>query len=310
MFQISVVIPLKDEEKSLPILYEELVKVLEDLKKTYEIIFIDDGSTDSSYEVLTSLAKKDKHIKIIKFRANFGKSDALSAGFGEAKGEIIVILDADLQDDPAEIPHLLEKIEKEGYDLVSGWRKDRKDRLTKKVSSFLYNNGTSFVSGLKMHDFNCGLKAMKKEVAKELYLRGELHRFIPVLAYKKKFRVGEVVVKHRARQFGVSKYGSLGIQRGWKGTVDLLTTIFVSDYAAKPAHFFGGIGLALFVAGFFMDAYVTYIKITTGNTQGRIPLLLAGILLILLGVQLISVGLIAEMLSDYFAQREFRKLTN
>lgn len=303
MIYYSVVIPLKDEEKSISILHNELTQVFDKLNKPYELIFVDDGSADGSYDVLVDLAKKDRNIKIIKFRTNFGKSAALSAGFQEAKGDVIIMLDADLQDNPNEIPRLLGKMG-EGYDLVSGWRKKRNDNIIKKLSSILFNNGTSLISGIKLHDLNCGLKVFKKEVANELYLHGELHRFIPILAFKRKFKVAEVVVDHRERRYGQSKFGKLGISRGWKGTVDLLTTIFVTEYSTKPAHFFGGIGLTLFSIGFIMDAYVTYIKITTGNTQGRIPLLLAGILLILLGVQLISVGLIAEMLSNYFARRE------
>lgn len=298
----SVVIPLKDEEKSLPLLYKELKGVIEKLKKPYEIIFIDDGSTDNSYQILTLIQKKDKNVSIIKFRANFGKSQALSRGFEEAKGQIIITIDADLQDDPSDILKLLKKLD-EGYDLVCGWRKKRSDSSTKKISSLLFNTGTVLLSGVHLHDFNCGLKVFKKEVGDELYLHGELHRFIPVLASKRKFRIAEVVVHHRARKFGISKYGKLGIGRGWKGMVDLLTTIFLSDYSTKPAHFFGKIGLPLFTVGFVMDLYVTYVKITTGTTQGKIPLLLAGILLILVGLQLLSTGLIAEMIV-YFANKK------
>lgn len=295
MIFFSIVVPLKNEEKSLGLLYEELTSVLEVLGKEYEIIFIDDGSTDSSYDVLKALEIKDKKIKIIKLRANFGKSYALSKGFDEARGKIIVTLDADLQDNPNDIPKLIKKID-EGYDLVSGWRKKRADGITKKISSYFFNKGTSFLSGVKIHDFNCGIKVFKREVADELHLRGELHRFIPVLAAKNKFRVSELPVNNRNRYFGESKYGRLGIKRGWKGMVDLLTAIFISDFATKPAHLFGGIGLLFFSAGLIMDSYVTYIKIITGTTQNKIPLFLAGILFILLGVQLISTGLIAEMI--------------
>lgn len=290
--EISLIIPVKDEEKSLAILTEEIKQVFQKIKKAYGIIFIDDGSEDNSYQVLLNLQKKDRNIKIIKFRAHFGKSAALFAGFKQAKGNIIITLDADLQDDPEEIPKLLEKLE-EGYDLVSGWRKRRADSFSKKLSSFLFNKGTALISGINLHDFNCGLKAFKKEVADELYLHGELHRFIPVLAAKRKFKVAETPVNHRLRRFGQSKYGW---ERSWRGIVDLLTTIFLTDYSTKPAHFFGKIGLVLFLIGFIMDFYVTYLRLTTGSTQGRLPLLLAGILFMVLGVQLLSTGLIAEMI--------------
>lgn len=306
MTQLSIIVPLKNEDKSLSILHQELAQVLNKINRTYEIIFIDDGSTDKSYEILLSLQKKDANVKIIKLRANFGKSEALSRGFKEAKGEILIMMDADLQDDPREIPKLLKKID-EGYDLVSGWRKERNDSLTKNISSFIFNNGTSLIAGIKLHDFNCGLKAFKKEVADELYLHGELHRFIPVLAFKRKFKVTEVIVNHRPRKFGESKYGKLGINRGWKGGIDLLTTIFITDYATKPAHFFGKIGLLFFLIGFIMDGYVTYIKITTGTTQNKIPLLLAGMLFILIGIQLISTGLIAEMTTYFFKKESYLK---
>ncbi len=303
MIHFSAVIPLKDEEKSIPILHRELTEVFNKLNKPYELIFIDDGSVDNSYNALVDLQKNDKNIEIIKFRTNFGKSAALSAGFEKAKGDILIMLDADLQDDPNEIPKLLKKLN-EGYDLVSGWRHKRVDSITKKVSSFLFNKGASFVSGVRLHDLNCGLKIMKKGVASELYLHGELHRFIPVLAAKRKFKVTEVEVNHRARQFGSSKYGKLGLGRGWKGSIDLLTAIFVTDFSTKPAHLFGGVGLIFFSIGFIMDAYVTYVKLTTGNTQGKIPLLLAGILFILIGIQLISTGLIAEMIVSIYLRKK------
>lgn len=298
MIFFSIVVPLKNEEGSLDLLHKELTSALESLGKEYEIIFVDDGSTDGSYDVLKTLEKKDKRIKILKLRANFGKSYALSKGFDEAEGEIIITLDADLQDNPNDIPRLIKKID-EGYDMVSGWRKKRADGLTRIISSFLFNRGTSFISGVDIHDFNCGLKAFKKEVADVLHLRGELHRFIPVLAAKNKFRVSEIIVDNRKRAFGQSKYGKLGIKRGWKGVIDLLTAIFITDYSTKPGHFFGLMGLSFFVIGTFMDLFVLYVKLTTGTTQKKLPLLIAGVLFILLGVQLISTGLIAEMIVSF-----------
>lgn len=306
MISFSVVVPTKNESKSINILYQEIKDVFDKSPKNYEIIFVDDGSIDNSYQILEALHKKDENVKIIKLRANLGKSEALSQGFSQAKGKIIVMIDADLQDDPKDIPLLLDKLN-EGYDLVSGWRKKRSDTFTKRFSSLLFNQGTSLLSRVKLHDFNCGLKVLKKEVAKELFLHGELHRFIPVLAAKRKFKVTEVAVNNRPRKFGISNYGKLGITRGWKGMVDLLTAIFVTDYSTKPAHFFGGIGILLFTVGFIMDLYVVYIKITTGTTQSRIPLLLAGVFFMLLGIQLISTGLIAEMIAHYFAKERLKE---
>jgi len=295
MPNISVVIPVNNEEESLPSLYGELSTVLKKLKADYEIIFINDGSTDKSQEVLTNLKKQDSNIKIIKFRANFGKSAALSKGLEMTTKETIVMLDADLQDDPKEIPKLLNKLV-EGYDLVSGWRANRSDTGVKKVSSILFNGRTRLISGVQLHDFNCGLKAFTKEVASELYLHGELHRYIPVLAAKKKFRVAEIAVNHRYRKFGKSKYG---FGRSWRSILDLLTIIFLTDYATKPAHFFGMLGLFFLTIGVVSDGYVTFLKITTGSTQNKIPMLLAGILFILVGIQLLSTGLIAEMITHY-----------
>lgn len=289
---LSVVIPVKDEEESLPLLHQEMTKVFRQIKKPYEIIFIDDGSEDNSFPILVNLQKKDSAIKLIKFRANFGKSSALSAGFKQALGGIIVMLDADLQNDPDDIPYLLKKIDQD-YDLVTGWRKTRIDPLNKRFPSFLFNFGTSLISGVKLHDFNCGLKAFKREVAEELYLHGELHRFIPILAAKRKFKIIEIPVNHRPRRYGQSKYG---MERSWRGMVDLLTVLFLTGYAQKPGHFFGKMGLVLFSLGFILDAYVTYIRLAKGTTEGRIPMLLAGILFMVLGVQLISTGLIAEMI--------------
>lgn len=289
---ISVVIPVKDEAQSLPILYKQITSVLQKLRKQYEIIFIDDGSRDTSWSVLQSLLKRDTHIQLIRFRANFGKSAALAKGFDTASGNIIITLDADLQDDPKEIPAFVRKLE-QGYDFVIGWRQRRHDTFAKRLSSKLFNAGTSLLTNVKLHDFNCGLKAMKKEVAKEISLYGELHRFLPVLAAKRYFSVTELPVTHHARTYGVSKYG---FERSWKGIVDLTTTLFLTGFSTKPAHFFSTIGIVLFLLGFALDFYVTILKVLTGTTQGKIPLLLAGILCMVLGVQLISTGLIAEMI--------------
>jgi glycosyltransferase involved in cell wall biosynthesis len=289
---LSVVIPVKDEATSLPILHEELSSVLSKQKKPYEIIYIDDGSTDHSFRVIESLKKKDSHVRMLRFHANFGKSLALAAGFQNAKGEVIVTLDADLQDDPHDIPRLMAKLA-QGYDAVCGWRVNRADTPVKQISSALFNAGTALMTGVRLHDMNCGLKAIRRTAARDLHLHGELHRFIPVLIAKRKFTITEVPVHNRKRRFGVSKYG---LERSWRGIIDLLTAIFLTDYAGKPGHFFGKIGILFFLTGFMFDAYVAYLKITTGTTQDRIPLLLGGILLMVLGVQLLSTGLIAEMI--------------
>ncbi len=288
----SVIIPVKDEFDSLSILHQELTGVLARLKKPYEILFINDGSTDASEIKLRHLRKIDAHVHVISFRANFGKSAALWVGFSLARGNRIITLDADLQDDPKDIPALLSTLGNE-YDLVCGWRQKRTDTVVKRLSSLLFNKGTAIFTGVKLHDVNCGLKAFRTDAARDLYVHGELHRFIPILVAKRKYRVAEIPVHNRARRFGASKYG---LGRSWRGIIDLLTTIVLTDYASKPAHFFGKIGLLFFLAGFVMDAYVSFLRLTTGSTQGRIPLLLAGILFIMLGVQLLSTGLIAEMI--------------
>lgn len=289
---LSIVIPVKDEAQSLPHLFEELTSVLKSLEKNYEIIVINDGSTDDSKDVLVKLQKKYPPLTLINFHANFGKSAALAAGFIHSRGDVIVTMDSDLQDDPRDITKLLNTLNS-GCDLVCGWRQHRADSSDKRWASWFFNNGTSWLTGVHLHDMNCGLKAMKKTVAHDINLHGELHRFIPVLAAKRKFQVTEIPVNNRKRRFGQSKYG---FERSWRGIVDLMTAIFLTDYAGKPGHFFGKIGLLFFAAGFVMDAYVAYIRITTGSTQERIPLLLAGILLMVLGVQLFSTGLIAEMI--------------
>lgn len=288
---LSIVVPAKDEEKSLPILYGELVSVLRKTGKTYEILFVDDGSSDNSLAILKALKKRDSHIKIISHRGNFGKSIALLSGFNFAKGDVIITLDADLQDDPRELPKFLKKME-EGYDLVSGWKKERHDPLSKTLPSKIGNFLTRILTKIPIHDLNCGFKAYKRNVVESLNLYGEMYKFIPVLAQRQNFRVGEVVIKHRARRFGRSKYG---MERNVKGFLDLITVSFLSGYLRKPGHFFGTIGLFLFGSGFIIGIYITYLRITTGTIQYRQPLLFLGILLMIVGVQLITTGLLAEL---------------
>lgn len=291
----SLIVPIKDEEASIDPLYKEIASATKFLKKKREIIFIDDGSVDNSYHKLLSLRKKDQKVRVIRFRANFGKSIALSKGFEVARGSVIITLDGDLQDDPAEIPKLLDHMAK-GFDLVVGMRKARHDSFSKKLSSLIFNSLNRIITGINLHDVNCGLKVFKKQVALDIRLHGELHRFIPILAAKHKYKVAELPIHHRPRQFGKSKFG---FERSWRGLIDLLTTVFLTDYIGKPAHFFGKIGLILFLLGLIPTSYVSYIRITTGTTGHHIPLLLGGILLLMLGVQLLSTGLIAEMITYY-----------
>lgn len=289
---LSIVIPVKNEEKSLSILYQEILAAVKPLKKSFEIIFIDDGSSDNSSKIILALQQKDKKIKLIKFRGWFGKSAALDAGFKEAQGDVIITLDADLQDNPAEIPKLLEKIN-EGYDLVVGWKKIRHDPISKVLPSRIWNFLTAQLSGVKLHDFNCGLKIYKSQVAKNLVLYGELYRLIPVLVAEQKFKITEIPVNHRPRRFGRSKFGW---NRFLKGFLDLITIIFLTKFIRRPAHFFGSLGILFAAIGSLIGFYISYLRFSFGNIQGHQPLLLAGILLIVVGVQLVSTGLLAEML--------------
>lgn len=290
--EISVVIPLYNEEQSLRELYEKLRSALNRFGR-YEIIFVDDGSTDDSMRVLQELRHRDRRIKIVRFRRNFGKSAALSVGFQQAKGDIIITMDADLQDDPAEIPNLVNEIKK-GYDLVSGWKKKRFDPITKTIPSRFFNFVTSLITGIRIHDFNCGLKAYRKEVVKEVKLYGELHRYIPVLAVWHGFKIGETIVQHHPRKYGKTKFG---VGRFWKGFLDLLTVLFTTRYFRRPLHLFGFWGLIFFTLGFVIDLYLVILKFAEGMSLSNRPLFVGGILLIIVGIQFISIGLLGEMIS-------------
>jgi glycosyltransferase involved in cell wall biosynthesis len=287
----SVVIPLYNEEQSLEELHRRLTDTLATLSDRFEIIFIDDGSIDNSFAVIKNLHQRDSRVKAVRFRRNFGKSTALSAGFKKARGKIIVTLDADLQDLPEEIPSLLNKLE-QGYDLVSGWKKKRKDSLIRKIASWLFNRVTSFFTGVKLHDFNCGLKCYRRELVDELALYGELHRYIPAIANWKGFRVGEVKVGHHPRMHGVSKFGS---ERYLRGLFDLLTVIMLTKYPEKPLHFFGLLGTILSLSGLAINLYMAVLRIS-GKWISNRPLLLLGILLLILGVQFIFFGLMGELI--------------
>lgn len=288
---ISVVIPVKNEEKTLTKLYQQIIAVSEPLQESFEIIFIDDGSSDSSFEILKSLSQKDNRVQVIKFRRNFGKSAALMAGFRKAQGEIVFTMDADLQDDPIEIPRFLEKMN-QGYDLVSGWKAKRYDPFFSVLCSRIFNWVSSKLTGVIIHDTVCGFKSYKKEVLQHLNLYGELYRFIPALAAQKGFRPTEIKVKHHPRQFGKSKYG---IEKFLKGFLDLITIVFLTGYLKRPGHFFGGIGIISLAIGFIINFYIAYLRITTGSIQWRYPLLFLGVLLMIVGIQFISTGLLAEM---------------
>lgn len=292
---ISIVIPLYNEKDSLPELYSRLVAIFAD--EDVEFIFVDDGSSDGSFSIIESFAAKDSRVKGISFRRNFGKSAALSAGFEKAKGEIVVTMDADLQDNPEEVPKLIEKV-KSGTDLVVGWKYPRLDPISKRLPSKVINAVTSFFTGLKIHDMNSGLKCMKRAVVEEIKLYGELHRFFPSLAYMKGFSVEEVKVKHSERKFGYSKFGP---KRFLSGIFDLTTVLFLGKFGKKPLHFFGLFGLMLIIIGLLINIYIAYLRLKYGSILNRLPLLLLGILNVIVGVQFFSIGLVGEMLASYYA---------
>lgn len=300
---ISVVIPVLDEEENLLPLYEGLSEALGKMDKDYEIIFVDDGSRDGSFEVLRSIYERDPaHIRVIQFRRNFGKTAALAVGFNEAKGEVIVTLDADLQDDPDEIPILLGPLE-QGYDLVSAWRRHRQDPLSKTLPSRIFNGVVCTLTGVKLHDLNSGFKAYRWEVAKGVKIYGELHRFIPVLAHWRGYQVGEVEVVHRPRRHGRSKYG---VERLGRGFVDFLVVLFLTYYLKHPLQLFGAIGGALFLLGFAICSYLAILWFG-GEGIGSRPLLFAGILAMIVGVQVASIGLLGEMIRNlaYHPEEEY-----
>lgn len=293
MTEISIVVPVFNEEGSLRELHAKLTAVLSGMNEPYEIIFVDDGSRDASLEILTGIFEADPHTRVLSFRTNYGKSAALSVGFDEASGDIIVTIDADLQDDPEEIPRLVAKLD-EGYDLVSGWKVNRRDPITKTLPSRIFNTVTRWVTGLGIHDMNCGLKAYRSYVTDHLKVYGQLHRFLPVFAHKAGFRVGEIAVKHHPRVHGKTKYGA---GRFLHGFLDLLTVVLLTGYTTSPLHFFGTIGIVFSLIGFGINCYITWLRLTYGNIQGKHPLLILGVLLMILGFQLISTGLVAEFIT-------------
>ena len=290
---VSIVVPLYNEEESLRELAAEIAEVSKEMGEPYEIIFVDDGSTDRSFEVLKELHAHDSHIKVIRFRRNFGKSAALSVGFREASGEYVITMDADLQDDPKEIPGLIAAMG-DSYDLVSGWKQKRHDPLSKTLPSRFFNYVTGRMTGIPIHDFNCGLKAYRRVVIKSLSVHGELHRFIPVLAHWAGFRVTEKVVQHHPRKFGKTKYG---ISRFFNGFLDLLTVLFTTRYLRRPLHLFGVWGIVSFVIGVLIDGSLSVERVLGLTSLSDRPLFLVGFLLIIIGVQFVSIGLLGEMIT-------------
>jgi dolichol-phosphate mannosyltransferase len=296
--RISVVAPAFDEERSVALLYEELQAALDPLGEPWEVVFVDDGSTDGTFGAMTRLHSANDNVRVVRLRRNFGKSAALAAGFEQAEGEVIVTIDADLQDDPSEIPRLLAKLE-EGFDVVSGWKSRRRDPWTRRMLSRIFNRMASVVSGLSLHDVNCGLKAYRAEAAHDLRIYGELHRFLPVLAHERGYRVAELPVNHRPRGHGRSRYG---LERYLRGFLDLLTVSLVGRYRHRPLHLFGGIGLVLGIVGTTVLAYLTILK-ATGEAIGHRPLLILGVLLVVVGLQLFSLGLLGEMIRSLHEER-------
>ena len=299
--EVSVIVPLLNEEESLRELFTLIQETMQRMKKSYEIIFVDDGSSDRSFEVLTALHNEYPNIiKAIRFRRNFGKSAALSAGFKEAQGEYIITMDADLQDDPNEIPSLIETLG-DSYDLVSGWKKKRQDSAIFTFPSHIANSITSRLTGLQIHDLNCGLKVYRNIVAKELKLYGDLYRYIPILAHQAGFRVGEKIVQHHPRKSGRSKYT---VGKFYRGFLDLLTILFTAKYIRRPLHLFGVWGIVSFTIGAAIDGYLSvewFLGLTSISNR---PLFLVGFLFIIIGVQFISLGLLGEMISRHERNEE------
>jgi glycosyltransferase involved in cell wall biosynthesis len=290
---ISIVVPLLNEVDSLRELHERIVAHVPK-EFTYEIWFIDDGSTDGSWDVISRLAESDTNVHGLQLRRNYGKSAALQMGFDHASGEYVITMDADLQDDPAEIPRLIARLE-EGLDLVSGWKKVRYDPITKTIPSRFFNAVTRWVSGIPLHDFNCGLKAYRRDVVKDVNVYGEMHRYVPLLAYWQGYRrIGEQVVAHHARKHGKTKFG---LSRFINGFLDLVSIVFINRYLQRPMHFFGGLGTLFFMAGAVITTYLVIMRVLFNEYLSGRPLFILAIFMVVLGVQLFSTGLLAEMMT-------------
>ena len=295
---LSVVIPVYNERASLESLVKELSDVLETLPHAWEIVFVDDGSSDGSHEALTVLSRDDARIVALRLRRNSGKAAALDAGFRVARGRFVVTMDADLQDDPRSIPDLLAKLD-EGFDLVSGWKVDRRDPWSRRMLSRIFNGVTGRLSGVALHDMNCGIKAYRAEVVRDLTLYGDHHRFIPVLAHQRGFRITELAVNHRPRVNGRSRYG---LERLFRGFYDLLTVLFLGRFRHRPLHLFGGVGMLMTFVGFVICTYLTVLWFG-GSGIGQRPLLTLGVLLIVVGVQFLFMGFLGELMTSLMAER-------
>lgn len=300
---ISVVIPLLNEEESLPELSSWINRVMSENSFSYEIVFVDDGSRDNSWKVITELSATDPAVKGVRFRRNYGKSAALNTGFEHAQGDVVITMDADLQDSPEEIPGLFKMIQEQGFDLVSGWKKKRHDPLSKTLPTRLFNWATRRVTKIKLHDFNCGLKAYRNEVVKSIEVYGEMHRYIPYIAKTAGFsKIGEKIVIHQARKYGKTKFG--GLSRFINGFLDLMSISFISRFGKRPMHLFGFFGTLLFFIGFVIAGYLAYMKIFMD--EGRMterPLFYLGLLCMIIGSQLFIGGFIAEMISRNSSDR-------
>ena len=299
--KISIVIPLYNEEESIPHLVEALDAAIANYGQPAEVIIVDDGSRDNSFKLLKEYAARDPRFTIIRFRRNFGQTAAFAAGFAQARGEVVITMDADLQNDPMDIPLLMAKVD-EGYDIVSGWRKDRQDRwLDRKLPSMMANRLISNVTDVKLHDYGCSLKAYRTEVLRHVHLYGELHRFIPALASQVGATVTEVPVNHRSRQYGSSKYG---ISRTVRVMLDLINVWFLGTYSTRPIHVFGTLGLSSMAFGVLIGLYLSFIKIFLGESIGNRPLLLLAVLLVVIGVQLVTMGLLGEMITRTYYESQ------
>jgi glycosyltransferase involved in cell wall biosynthesis len=290
--EITVLIPVLDEAATVGELSARIAATLDGERRTFEIIFVDDGSRDGTPARILEARGRDPRVKLVRLRRNFGKAAALTAGLDLSRGSLIVTMDGDLQDDPEEMPRLLQALEEGPYDLVSGWKRDRKDPLGKTLPSRLFNGVTRRLAQVDLHDFNCGYKVYRREVLEEVPVYGELHRYIPVLASRRGYRVGEVAVRHHPRRSGVSKYGW---DRLYKGLLDLLTVLFITKYTRRPLHLFGLIGLLSFSAGFVIDAWLAFLWAFRDESLSQRPLLFLGVLLMLAGLQVLTTGLLAEM---------------
>jgi glycosyltransferase involved in cell wall biosynthesis len=307
MPDISIVIPLLNEDESLPELEAWIARVMEANRFSYEVLLIDDGSTDKSWDVIKSLIEKNRNIRGIRFRRNYGKSAALNLGFSEAKGDGVITMDADLQDSPDEVPELYRRIKEEGFDVISGWKKKRYDPITKTIPTKLFNWATRKMSGIYLHDFNCGLKAYKSEVVKNIEVYGEMHRYIPVIAKSAGFKkIGEQVVEHRARKYGTTKFG---LNRFVNGFLDLLTIFFMGKFGKKPMHFFGIYGLLCFLIGFFIALYLLISKMIHLMNHEKAalvadsPLFYLGLVSMIIGTQLFLAGFLGELISRSSGER-------